>query len=256
MELTKIKAADRQAVRIPINSPTICRADGPPRQPHAALIVADEGRQKTPAAGRNGQAPDGSRPVGGERLPLTECLAELYPRRSRSWPKRGPRLRVDGPARVGDGVHDPSRHENFAPRSPLPCSWPAPAAPVCPERRRILHRQDHHAVDRLHAGRRLRPLRPAGRPPSRPTHSGQAQHHRAEHARRRQHAGGAAPLFGRAQGRHGPCNVRPSDGHHAAAQSGGAIRRHQVQLARQRDQRSLHLRHLEHLAGEGVGPIS
>ena len=25
---------------------------------------------------------------------------------------------------------------------------------------------------------------------------------RAEHARRRQHAGGAAPLFGRAQGRH------------------------------------------------------
>ena len=111
-------------------------------------------------------------------------------------------------------------------------------------------------VDRLHARRRLRPLRPAGRAPPRQAHSGQAEHRRAEHAGRRQHARGAASLFDRAQGRHRARDLRPPDGHHAAAQSGGAIRRHQVHLARQRDQRSLHLRHLEHLAGEGRGAIS
>ena len=125
--------------------------------------------------------------------------------------------------------------------------------PRRPERRGVLHRQDHHTLDRLHAGRRLRSLRPAGRAPSRQAHSGQAQHRRAEHAGRRQHAGGAASLFDRTQGRHRARDLRRQMGITPLLNPAAKYDGTQVHLARQRHQRGLALRHLEHIAGEGLG---
>ena len=74
-----------------------------------------------------------------------------------------------------------------------------------PERRGVLQGQDHQPGDRLLGRRRLRPLRPASRPPHGQAHPRQSDHRAAEHAGRRQPAAAnfiytAAPKDGTAFG--------------------------------------------------------
>jgi len=75
----------------------------------------------------------------------------------------------------------------------------------------------------------------------------------AEHDGRRESPRRTIYLFGRAQGRHRDRHFRPHHRDHAAVDACfSAIRRHQVHLARQRNQRSLNLHYLAYLAGQDL----
>ena len=121
-----------------------------------------------------------------------------------------------------------------------------------PERRGILQGQDHQSGDRLFGRRRLRPLRPASRPPHGQAHSRQPGDRAAEHGGRGQPARGELHLHRGAEGRHGVRHLRPHHRHQSAAGKRRDLRRHQVLLDRQRHRRREPVRHLAHPAGEDL----
>ena len=125
-----------------------------------------------------------------------------------------------------------------------------------PERGRFLQGQERRSLYRLQRRRRLRPLCADGRQAHRQAHPRQPDRDPEEHGGRRLAPARQLALQRRPQGRLG-------DGHHrarhrlrsAARQHQGAVRRPEVHLDRQRQQRGLDLRRLAHLRRHQVrGP--
>ena len=131
------------------------------------------------------------------------------------------------------------RHHRGCARFGVPCPRPDP--------RRVLPRQDHQSGHRFERWRRLRHPRPAAGASHRKTHPGQSDDCSQKRRRRRRLASGEHLLQLGAARRH--ClrhRVSQHPVRSAFRQQGCSIRRDQIFLDRQHQQRSLDLRGLAH----------